>query len=468
LQEGGRQRRRQGQQPQQPQPQEDPEQNQQPQAEQQAMADDAPAANNPAAAAAANVVPFALTPAEVDNDPIDYRTNDGKKLYKAATAPLATKFDGTADRYFLFLNDIMQHAEEHNWGPILQIPNDNNVERSLLDKLGELSEANIRAHAMTYIANNNSRDAQRSTQMYYFLYHSLEDGIRNRVTAEKSRYIVTINDRKYFSGPLFLKAISALVNIDTTSTVADVHAQLHNLDNFMRTGIENCNIERFNAHVRALRNQLENRSETISDMQLNLHLFRGYAACTDNEFVNFITNIRNQVLYQGFIHTPDEIMTLALRYFTDRTRRGQWNQPSAEHEQIMALTAQLRSFQQQRNHRDNKKGKSKGKGGKGDNNKKGKKRQEPRWKSTPPEPGESTTKTINGKTFHWCQKHGKWGGHSTDSCKGIGINKENQAKNQGNDKKVKFERKPPNNKLQLQKALTAIIEHSEDNDSDDE
>jgi hypothetical protein len=47
-------------------------------------------------------VPFALTPAEVDNDPIDYRTTEGKKLYRTATTPLATKFDGTSDKYFLW------------------------------------------------------------------------------------------------------------------------------------------------------------------------------------------------------------------------------------------------------------------------------------------------------------------------------------------------------------------------------
>jgi hypothetical protein len=351
----------------------------------------------------------------------------------------------------------------------LQIPNDANVNRSLLDYCGELTEANIRAHAITYISAN-TRDAQRSMQMYYFLYDSLADDLRTRVTNEKSRYIVTINGRDYYSGPLMLKAISALVNVDTASTIADVHAQLHALDTYMRSGIENCNIEQFNTHVRNLRTQLANRAETISDTQLNLHLFRGYSACSDSEFVQFITNLKNQVLYQGAVHTPDEVMTLAHRYFTDRTRRGQWNQLSPEREQIMALTAQLRSFQQ----RDQKnKGKKKGKGGKGKgDNKKGKKRKDPKWMTTPPDDGESTTKKVNGKTFHWCLKHEKWVGHTTENCKGIGLgtsNNQPQEKKAGKPKKKgNFQRQPQENKLHLQKALNAIINTDDDDDSDDE
>ena len=98
---------------------------------------------------AAATIPFALTPAEVDNDPINYRTTEGGKLFKAATAPLATKFNGQADKFFLFLNDVTQHAEQHNWGPILQVPNDANAACFLLEHCGELSEGNIHAHALT-------------------------------------------------------------------------------------------------------------------------------------------------------------------------------------------------------------------------------------------------------------------------------------------------------------------------------
>ena len=386
-----------------------------------------------AAAAAPVAQPFALTPAEVDNDPIPYGTTEGKKLYKAATTPLETKFDGESDKFQLFLEDVTQHAEEHNWGPILRIPNNAGAQRSLLHHIGKLTEANIRDHESTFINAQNSRDAQRTTQMYYFIYHSLESDIRKRVTNERSRYIITINDREYYSGPLLLKAIAALVQVDTASVVADVHAQLHSLDSYMRTKVDDCNIEKFNTHFRDLRTVLSNRSETLNDTQLNLHLFKGYSACSDTDFLTFVMNLKNQVLYQGMTLSPDEIMTLSLRYYTDKVRREEWNKGSPDHEQIIALTAELQSIKG----RDNKgkKGKKKGKDGKhkkGD--KKGNNKKMPKWRTTPPKDGESTTKVVNDKTVHWCANHKQWVAHTTASCKGINTDKKRN-ENDNKDKK---------------------------------
>ena len=417
---------------------------------------------------AAPNIPFALTPAEVDDEVLDYRTTEGKKLYKAATTPLATKFDGDSEKISLFLRDVAQHAEENNWDPILQIPNDANVARNLLTSYGELTEANIRTHAMTYITASN-RNTQRSAQMYHFLYYSIEADLRVRITNEETRYTIVHNNRTYRDGPLFLKAVTTLVCVDTASTIAGVHAQLHTLDTYMRTKVENCDIDKFNTHVRNLRMQLENRAETLTNTQLNVHLFRGYAACSDPEFVSFISTIQNQVLYQNAVHTPDEIMTLALRFFTDRTRNGLWNKPSPEKEQILALTAELKNLRSKGHERGGKRDKNK-KDGKNRRDKKNKKRV-PKWKTTPPKDGESTTKKIKGKTFYWCPAHQEWVNHRPEDCKGIGTPQKGQqpADEKGGDqpKKPAFTPKPPNKRLQFQRALNAIVEASDDEDDDE-
>ncbi len=44
------------------------------------------------------------------------------KLYKAATMPLATKFDGTSDKYFLILNDVTQQVEGAGVGNSPSLP----------------------------------------------------------------------------------------------------------------------------------------------------------------------------------------------------------------------------------------------------------------------------------------------------------------------------------------------------------
>jgi len=51
----------------------------------------------------------------------------------------------------------------------------------------------------------------------------------------EARYTIVHNGCTFYSGTLFLKAIAVLVNIDTASSIADVHAQLHALDIYMRT-----------------------------------------------------------------------------------------------------------------------------------------------------------------------------------------------------------------------------------------
>jgi hypothetical protein len=249
--------------------------------------------------------------------------------------------------------------------------------------------------------------------------------------------------------------------------VADVHAQLYDLDTYMRTKIDDCNIEKFNTHFRDLRNILSNRSETLNATTLNLNLFKGYSACTDPEFLTFVSNLKHQVLYQGVRFSPDEIMTLALRFYTDKVRREEWNKGSADHEQIVALTAELQSLKGREG--KGKKGKKKGKDGKNKKGDKKGKKKIPKWRTTPPKEGESATKVINDKTVHWCSQHKQWVAHTTASCKGIGTNKAAGNANDSNkeNKKDSSFKKAPDAKVQFRKALNAIIEAS-DSDDDDE
>jgi len=416
-------------------------------------------------------IPFALFPAEADDEIIDYTTNDGKKLYKAATTPLPTKYNGESEKFYMFLRDVTEQAQEHNWNSILMIPNDANGNRYLPEFIGELTEANIRTHATGYIAVH-CRDAQRSAQMYKFLYHSLDEGLKARVTQEEPRYTITVGGHGFKSGPLFLKAITALVCVDTASNVADIHAQLHALDTYMLTKVDACNIEKFNSHVRDLRSQLANRAETIPNTALNLHIFKGYMACTDPEFATFITEIRNRVLYQNVIMTPDDLMQLALRFYSDRHRKGQWNAPDAKDEKILALTAEVKSIlERNRNAKKDKKGNKGGKrGDKKKGNKKGKRKDLPKWKTTPPKEGESKTKTVKGKTLHWCPAHEQWVVHHPDECKGLGSASGNQ-NSDSDDRKPKKKKDNPrqqnDRKHKLKQALNSIVETSSDEEDDE-
>ena len=76
------------------------------------------------AAAAPPVVaapPFALAPSLINNNPIDYLTQEGIKLYKSNTEPLSTKFDLSMDNLKTFLEQVRQRARTANWWSLLNM-----------------------------------------------------------------------------------------------------------------------------------------------------------------------------------------------------------------------------------------------------------------------------------------------------------------------------------------------------------
>ena len=46
-------------------------------------------------------------------------------------------------------------------------------------------------------------------------------------------------------------------------------------------------------------------------------------------------------------------------------------------------------------------------------------KEKPKWKTVSPKVGEPTTKSSNGKTYHWCPNHNKWTIHSASECRGL-------------------------------------------------
>jgi hypothetical protein len=79
----------------------------------------------------------------------------------------------------------------------------------------------------------------------------------------------------------------------------------------------------------------------------------------------------------------------------------------------------------------------------------------------PPASSEGITTNINGKEYHWCNKHQVVGQHTTSECKGLGIKptgepagNQNGATmlNQNNNDKY------PNRRLALNRAMESIAE----------
>ena len=72
---------------------------------------------------------FALTPAIAVQGVIDYKTNEGRKLYGSATYKLEDElYDCQPDGLYQFLQSLNNRAQEYGWndevGGILHIPQD--------------------------------------------------------------------------------------------------------------------------------------------------------------------------------------------------------------------------------------------------------------------------------------------------------------------------------------------------------
>ena len=201
--------------------------------------------------------------------------------------------------------------------------------------------------------------------------------------------------------------------------------------------------------------------EQTQDLLVNL--FKGYKACKDAEFVDYIKK-KEDLYEEGGQVSYQQLMDWSINKFKSRKESEQWCQRTTEEETIIALQAQVNSLVSHQKKTTYPAGKSSGDGRKDSNkqgfNKKGKGKGKPRagdypaWMTTPPKSGEKQFKKVEGKDYHWCPNHNRWTRHRPSECKGIGF-KAAPKEVQGN----KFADAKHN--MKLSKALAAISEDDE-------
>jgi hypothetical protein len=255
------------------------------------------------------------------------------------------------------------------------------------------------------------------------------------------------------SGPVLLKLIIMVSHVDTRATITSVRTKLSSLDQAMRE--HDSNIELFNDYVIGQVGKLHARGEQTQDLLVNL--FKGYKACKDAEFVDYIKK-KEDFYEEGGQVEYQQLMDWALNKFRTRKESEQWCQRTTEQETIIALQAQVKSLISNQKKSDvNGKSVAARKDQK-TANKKGKGKFKPddksAWRRTPPKEGEKHSKTVEGKEYHWCPDHESWTRHKPSECKGMGFTK-TQAKK---DSDKVSDSKP---KMKLSKDLAAISSDEE-------
>jgi hypothetical protein len=176
-------------------------------------------------------------------------------------------------------------------------------------------------------------------------------------------------------------------------------------------------ISAFNDYVNDQMNTLVTRGETSSDIIVNL--IRVYMACTNKKFVEYKEKCKDNY-EEGENITYQSLMAKAERKYQARTLNGEWNVPTQEQEEIIALKARLASWNQSKTKTET------GRHLPEKNFKQVRKQEQVRakgifkgtqsWRNNKPQAHKSQNKVINGSTWHYCAHHQAWGRHPTKKC----------------------------------------------------
>jgi hypothetical protein len=397
-----------------------------------------------------NIV-FALTPARVSNDIIDYSTTSGQKLYKSAVAALKTDFDCQAANLKVFLTELRDRSMQSGWESILELPHDEDADEvyNLIDDYGQISMDELLDHAER-ITLSVTREAQESMQLYHCIRATLTKEAMAKIALFRAEY--TIDGTA--SGLLLLKVVIRESHIDTNATTKFIRERLSSLDTYMKS--ISSDVEKFNQYVKDQLNSLAARGQATQDLLANL--FKGYKAASDKKFQEYIQK-KEDDYDDGMEIQPMQLMQLALNKYKTLVEGGKWNAQTEEEERIIALEAQLRQLANpKKNNRDKKNQKDSKKKGE----KKGKK---PKWMTVKPKDGEPNHKTVDNKKYWYCPNHEAWVRHSPSECKGINFKGNKSDKNpeeKESEKKSETVSKKKSKALKLSQALSAVAEETDE------
>ena len=402
-----------------------------------------------------NPPPFSLTPATAVGGVIDYTTSTGRKLYSAATAKLEEDlFDCCADDLYSFLKALKDRAREFGWDDygigIMSIPDDINNPtqfRSIIDFHGEITLEHLTDFEATYVGAQN-RAAQDSAQLYRCLMASISKEGKRKILVWEDQY----NLNGLGSGNLLLKIIVRESHLDTNATSSSIRTKLTDLDRYLPT--IGHDIVKFNTYVKLLVDGLRSRGETTQDLLVNL--FKGYMACSDKEFVQYVKR-KQDAFEEGTDIEPDQLMKNAADKYKTLLQRGSWNAPDANEEKILALQTEIRKLKRKSP-------------SKVDQNNKRAAKDKPKWFSERPKTADlHKSREWNGKTWWYCHPDtggkcdGKYRLHKPSQCQGKGFRFTKAKENEPKAKKSKNEAGSNKQRtLRLNNALRAaeaVAEH---------
>ena len=334
---------------------------------------------------------YALTPALISNEPIDYGSAAGAKIYKQATEKLKTEYDLKVETIHLFLAQLEDRASAMGWTTICEVPDSNKVPRNIFTQFGQLTEENMEDHAAIYMGLEDKRK-QLAVQMSTCILNSLSDEALIEIRIVRSQY--TINDVHH--GPLMLWAIIQRATINVKASATLLREKLWKAPETLRN--KKYDVQEFNAHIGRIMFQLRARGEEAPDTLL--HLFKAYKSAPNNDFVQYVKHKESLYEEAEIEMTPQKLMGLAITKYNTLKEQELWDQGDQAGDEIIALKAEIAQLKQLNKQKTEQKRKNDDRFA---------------WKEKKVAGKETLVK--NNKTYHWCPYHMAYTIHKPDDCR---------------------------------------------------
>ena len=340
--------------------------------------------------------------------------------------------------FSVYQDNVQRRSQHIQCVPIFNVTR-NGITESILTRYGQINTVDARSEAIQRWSNDDWL-RQASYIMGKCILDSITEEFRSRVLRYESDYLITQPDGSTApDGPLVHH--TTICRIVSPATLYTSQSAFETLQT-MRPVVFKIDISEFNqAFIRQRRLlQASQGGAGLSNDSNSIHyLIQAYKSVPCEEFWHFIE--RKQDGQNLHMNT---FMNDAESKYNELKRDKIWDKPS-DRQVIVALKTLLEKKKKEWSKKDKKEKKRKSPKRKGRNTPKHRPESEQRdkgWIKTPPKKGEENiTKKVDDKEWNWCTFHnkwvvanGKWGKHTSDTCR---LNPKNKKRETGKNKKNK-------------------------------
>jgi hypothetical protein len=349
---------------------------------------------------------------------IDLATHDGRKMYSMACGKLGIILKPDGSNKLAFRNAFKDRVRTCVWMDHMLVHNGTQDEtgvdlyEDIIDRTSLITIEQVRDARDLRLNGGDERAILDVEMMYECLKVSIEEDV---ATSIATKYEDINRD-----GTMLWKVL--MDNISSKATKQQVRLWKATLRTLKMADYDN-NVKLMNAEIAKIVLNLNNADQEPED--LADHILAAFKKAPCNEFAVYITSLENEADRADRDLDAETLMDQALTKYDSLITSGEYSTSDPKDAQILALQTQVQHLEDtvvKRRPKTDKKVDKPPRGG-GDDNKRRKGR-EP-WQLIPPPTGEPTTKTVNGRTFHWCTKpHGQdavplWGVHEPSQHKDV-------------------------------------------------